>query len=193
MRIIAGSAKGRRLCPPSGEHTRPTTDRVKESIFNIIQFSLPNARVLDLFCGSGQMGIEAVSRGAASCLLVDSDRNASEASRKNVKLCQLENQTEVRCQNAESAVSALGQNSVDIIFLDPPYGGEPMRRILACIYRFDILRARGIMICESDKNDDLGQIVSPYRLMKRYVYGRVAVTTITRDFDGSSGDRTGQL
>lgn len=179
--MIGGSAKGRRLSAPPGAHTRPTTDRVKESIFNIIQFTLPEAQVLDLFCGSGQMGIEAVSRGAAGCLLVDSDRRAAAVSRKNVEMCRMTEQADVRCQDAESAAASLGQSSMDIIFLDPPYGGEPMRRILSCIYRFDILRSRGIMICESDKNDDLGPVLPPYRLLKRYVYGRVAVTTITRD------------
>ena len=181
MRVIAGVAKGRRLEAPQGENTRPTTDRVKESIFNIIQFMIPEAQVLDLFCGSGQMGIEAVSRGAASCLLIDSDRRAASVSRENVELCRMVDKTEVRCQDAESAVSSLGQNSIDVIFLDPPYGGEPMRRILSCIYRFDILRSRGIIICESDKKDDLGLITPPYRLLKRYIYGRVAVTTVTRD------------
>ena len=181
MRVIAGDAKGRRLAAPQGEHTRPTTDQVKESIFNIIQFMVPEAQVLDLFCGSGQMGIEAVSRGAAGCLLIDSDRRAAAVSRENVELCHMEDKAEVRCQDAESVVSSLGQDSMDVIFLDPPYGGEPMRRILSCIYRFDILRARGIIICESDKKDDLGSVLPPYRLLKRYKYGRVAVTTITRD------------
>ena len=120
MRVITGSARGRRLGELKGMETRPTTDKVKESIFNCIQFDVEDARVLDLFAGTGQLGIEALSRGAKSALFVDKRADAVKLVRENLALCHLEENAQVICGDS---LAALGTQSgrFDIIFLDPPY------------------------------------------------------------------------
>lgn len=181
MRVISGSARGRKLFTPPGLQTRPTTDRVKESIFNIIQMDVPGARVLDLFCGSGQMGVEALSRGAAHCLFTDADARAVETAVKNVELCRFSDRAQVLRQEISRTVGAIPSGSIDLIFLDPPYGGEQLREALALIFRFDILDADGIIVCESNHADDIGEIPSPYLVRRRYQYGKVAVSTVVRE------------
>lgn len=181
MRVISGSARGRKLFTPPGMQTRPTTDRVKESIFNIIQMNVSDAAVLDLFCGSGQMGIEALSRGARSCLFTDSDARAVETAKKNVELCSFGSKAQVLRQEMSRTISGCGAGSVDLIFLDPPYGGAQLREALALIFQFDILSADGIIVCESSRADEIGDIPPPFAVRRRYQYGRVAVTTIVRE------------
>ncbi len=181
MRIIAGAARGKQLYAPSGMHTRPTTDRVKESIFNIIQFRLSGARVLDLFAGSGQLGLECLSRGAAHCLFCDNDRAAAQVIRKNISLCKMEEKSALFCGNWEAAAAQKGPGAFDIILLDPPYGGEILNQALKYIMRFDILAARGIIVCESAREDVLAPPAAPYALLKQYRYGASAVTTLTRE------------
>ncbi len=181
MRIISGAARGKRLTAPPGLHTRPTTDRVKESIFNIIQFEIPGARVLDLFSGSGQLGLECLSRGAAFCQFCDNDRGALRAVQANVALCGMKGKSGVFAGDWKVLLSQCPQNGYNIVFLDPPYGGKAINEALCAIYRFDILAARGIIVCESAREDELAPPPIPYRLQKRYVYGSTAVTTLTRD------------
>ena len=181
MRIIAGSARGKRLTAPPGLHTRPTTDRVKESIFNIIQFDVPGARVLDLFSGSGQLGLECLSRGAAFCQFCDNDRGAIRAIRGNIAQCAAQEKSSLFCGDWKDLLAQSPANDYHIVLLDPPYGGKTINEALCAIYRFDILAARGIIVCESAREDGLAPPPAPYRLQKRYVYGATAVTTLTRD------------
>lgn len=180
MRIITGEARGKKLIAPEGMHTRPTTDRVKEAIFNIIQFDIEGRRVLDLFAGSGQMGLEALSRGAESCLLVDSDRGAQQAILKNIKNCGFEGRCRLASKDAFSVLAAEA-GGFGLIFLDPPYGGEILNRALGDICRFDILHQGGIIICESAKEDKITPLKEGYKILKEYGYGSIKVTTITRE------------
>ena len=135
MRVITGSARGRRLKTPETYDIRPTTDNVKEALFNILQFDVEGRRVLDLFAGTGQLGIEALSRGAKSAVFVDADRDAVRIVRENLKLCGLS--AEVRQQDA---LSLLRQGGVyDLIFVDPPYDAGLYRPVLETIKSVDNL------------------------------------------------------
>ena len=180
MRVITGSARGRRLGELKGMETRPTTDKVKESIFNCIQFDVADARVLDLFAGTGQLGIEALSRGAKSALFVDKRADAVKLVRENLALCHLEENAQVICGDS---LAALGTQSgrFDIIFLDPPYADDLLERAVAHIARFDILAPDGIMIAESPAEKELPKLSAPYRVAREYRYGRIKVTLYRRD------------
>ena len=180
MRIITGSARGKRLQTPSGLHTRPTTDRVKESVFNIVQWDLEGRKVLDLFGGSGQLGLESLSRGAASCVIVDGDRNAQKAIEANIKNCGFERACQLIKGDSFQFLQRQKKDSYLVIFLDPPYGGELLNRAIAEICRIDILTENGIMVCESSAEDQLQPVSAPYRVVKRYQYGHTAVTIITK-------------
>ena len=180
MRIITGSARGKRLQTPSGLHTRPTTDRVKESVFNIVQWDLEGRKVLDLFGGSGQLGLESLSRGAASCVIVDGDRNAQKAIEANIKNCGFERACQLIKGDSFQFLQRQKKDSYHVIFLDPPYGGELLNRAIAEICRIDILTENGIMVCESSAEDQLQPVSAPYRVAKRYQYGHTAVTIITK-------------
>lgn len=180
MRIITGSARGKRLQTPAGLHTRPTTDRVKESVFNIVQWDLEGRKVLDLFGGSGQLGLEALSRGAASCVIVDGDRNAQKAIEANIKNCGFEKTCQLIKGDSFQFLQRQKKDSYHVIFLDPPYGGDLLNRAVADICRIDILTENGIMVCESSADDQLQPVPAPYRVVKRYAYGHTAVTIITK-------------
>lgn len=175
MRVISGTARGKNLLPVSGMDTRPTTDRVKESIFNIIQTQVRGARVLDLFAGTGQMGIEALSRGAKHADFVDQSKNAADSIRKNIAGARVEERASVHVGEACEFVKKRTSKSYDIIFLDPPYGGELLQRILIAVETFDILAPDGIIICESAVDDAW---VSPLEDARVYRYGTVKVTVL---------------
>ena len=119
MRVITGSARGRKLLQPANMDIRPTTDQVKEALFNIVQFDLEGRRVLDLFAGTGQLGIEALSRGAESCLFLDESKAAVDIVRENVSRCGFENARILRCDSLGYLRSG---EQFDVIFIDPPYG-----------------------------------------------------------------------
>lgn len=177
MRVITGEARGRKLKEPTGMAIRPTTDQVKEAIFNICQFDLEGRRVLDLFGGTGQLGIEAKSRGAAEVTVVDQSREALALIRENVKRAGLELRV---CQG--EALSFLERCGVyDLILLDPPYDTDLVKNALERIKTFDILSKGGIIICETRAEMVLPELEAPYRRLREYRYGRVKLTTYTKD------------
>ena len=147
MRVITGSARGRRLKELEGMETRPTTGKVKESIFSILQFDIEGRRVLDLFAGTGQLGIEALSRGARECVFIDQRKDAVNLIRENVKLCDLTDNAVVR--QGDSMAYLKSGEKFDIIFLDPPYGSKLLGEALEQITKFDICREHGIIVAES--------------------------------------------
>lgn len=181
MRVITGIARGKKLVAPEGLDTRPTSDRVKEAIFNIIQFDVEGRHALDLFCGSGQLGIEALSRGAYSCVFADMDRKAADITRKNIANCGFEEQTEVYCGDSISILSRMKKGRFGLIFLDPPYHTELLKNSLLKICTLDLLAQGGIIICETEKGMTLPDIPAPYRVMKEYNYGKTVIVTVTRD------------
>ena len=177
MRVITGSARGRKLKTPANYDVRPTTDNVKESIFNIISFDIEGRRVLDLFAGTGQMGIEALSRGAAEAVFVDNSRESLKTVKDNLQLCGF------KAPVIQSDALAFIKSSTpfDIIFIDPPYDSGLYIPVLQEIERFDLLNEGGIIIAESRMDCELPELKPPYYLLKEYRYGRIRLTKYTRE------------
>lgn len=180
MRIITGIARGRNLRTLDGLHTRPTTDKVKQAMFNVIQYDIEGRQVLDLFGGSGQLGLEAASRGAAAVTIVENDRKAQQIVGENIRACKLEGICRLVAGDAISFLSRQKKESFDLIFLDPPYGGALLNRALAEICRIDILRQGGIILCESAAEDGLDMLTPPYQVTRTYRYGRICLTVVTK-------------
>lgn len=179
MRVITGSARGRRLLELKGMETRPTTDRVKEGIFSALQFDIEGARVLDLFAGTGQLGIECLSRGAESAMFVDMRGDAAALVKKNLALTGLSGQARVVNGNALDFISRTSER-FDLVFLDPPYVSGLLDEILERITApgFDILLPYGIIVAEHPADKTLPDLPPPYRLQRTYRYGKIAVTLI---------------
>ena len=177
MRVITGSARGRKLKEPAGMDIRPTTDMVKESVFNIIQFQVEGARVLDLFAGTGQLGIEALSRGAASAVFVDQSQEAVKLIRENLDHTGLADRA--RITRGDSLQFLRSGEKFDIVFLDPPYGVGLLEKALEGAAGFDILRENGIIVCESRKGDNLPDLGPGYR-QREYRYGKIKLTTYVK-------------
>ena len=179
MRVISGTARGRHLKELQGMETRPTTDRVKEALFNIVQFELPGRQVLDLFAGTGQLGIEALSRGADQCTFVDMRKEAAALIRENLRLTGLSERSRVVQGDALSFLSSCGEK-FDVILLDPPYHTELLEKSVKRITEFDILREHGIMVCESPLEQELPALAAPYERGKEYRYGKIKLTVYRR-------------
>ena len=171
MRVITGTARGRVLKELEGLETRPTTGKVKESLFSIIQFDIEGRRVLDLFAGTGQLGIEALSRGAAECVFIDRRADAVKLIQENLALCRLADRARVRQGDALP---------FDIVFLDPPYASGLLQQALTDIAAFDICRAHGIIIAESAVDTVLPEMPAPYALYREYKYGKIKLTVYHR-------------
>ncbi len=172
MRVITGSARGRKLKTLSGEDVRPTTDRVKEALFSIIQFELEGRRVLDLFAGSGQLGIEALSRGAASAVFVDAARASVQVVRENLEAVKLAQSAQV-FQMDSLAFLAGSCGPFDLVFLDPPYGAGLLQKALPLAARR--MAPGGVMICEAPLQEELPEQAEEYRLARRYPYGKISL------------------
>ena len=177
MRVITGSARGRKLKTPENYDIRPTTDNVKESLFNIIQFDIEGRRVLDLFAGTGQLGIECLSRGASSAVFVDQRREAVKIVKDNLKTCGLSG-TVVQ-SDALSFLRTCGK--FDIIFVDPPYDSDLYESVLNTVNSIDILSDGGIIICESRRERALPEMTAPYKKRKEYTYGKVKLCIYTKE------------
>lgn len=160
MRIIAGKAKSLPLTAPAGANTRPTTDRIKETLFNMIQLQLPEAYFLDLFAGSGGIGLEAVSRGAAHAVFVEQDQKAADCIKKNIAFTKFENQCTLLHMDVMSALHRLGGSpqAFDIIFLDPPYEQSLEKEVLNYLKNAAFLHADTMIIIEAALHTDLSYI-----------------------------------
>lgn len=179
MRVITGKLRGSKLLEPVGMNIRPTTDKIKESIFNIIQFDIEGRTVLDLFAGTGQLGIEALSRGASSAVFVDKSRDAVELIRKNLKRCEMS--AEVVQGDSLNYISR--GEKFDLIFLDPPYETDLIDKALKEIIKFDILSDGGIIICENMKDEMVSALSSPYFVGRVYKYGKTKLTVCGKRVD----------
>ena len=173
MRIITGSAKGRRLIAPEGTDVRPTTERVKEALFSIIQFEIEGRRVLDLFAGTGQLGLEALSRGAAFALFVDQDKRSVEIVKKNVALTGFSAVSEVVQREAVSYLRA-APDRFDLVFMDPPYGQGLCAAAAAELPR--VLKPTSVVICETGADETLPDAIGALPLAKTYRYSTVRLT-----------------
>ena len=175
MRVITGSARGITLKTPEGMTTRPTTDRVKEAMFSIIHFEIPGADVLDLFGGTGQLGIEALSRGAKSAVFVDAGEPACRLIRENLKRTKLEAQGRVIRSDYLSYLDRT-KEQFDIILLDPPYAEVFLESAIKKITEIDILRQDGIIVAERPLGKELPWEFPGYDRSKDYKYGNTLLT-----------------
>ena len=180
MRVITGKARGIVLKTPDGMATRPTTDRVKEALFSIIQFEIPTARVLDLFGGTGQLGIECLSRGASFCDFVDSAPAAAKIVRENLETTGLAGKAAVHQRDFTAFLQGQRGQKYGLIFLDPPYAETSLERALEIIADIDIVSGNGIIVCESALDKNLPELPAPYEKGKEYRYGKIKVTLYRR-------------
>ena len=178
MRVVSGSARGRRLKEPQGMDIRPTADQVKEAMFSIAREETPGARVLDAFAGTGQLGIEALSRGAAECVFCDQSPAALAIVRENVKLCGFEERAKIMRGDVKKLLPGLGK--FDMILLDPPYASDNYEECLNIIFEIDILCQHGIIICESLKERQMPPARPPYEMGREYRYGSKKLTVYRR-------------
>lgn len=175
MRVITGSARGTRLRELEGRDTRPTTDRVKEGLFSAIQFDIAGRRVLDLFAGTGQLGIECLSRGAASAVFVDHSPKAAALIRDNLRATGLEAHAAVLQTDALDFLSRTAER-FDLLFLDPPYASGLLEEAIKCAAAFDILKQRGIIVAEYSATAAFPVPPPPFHVGRTYRYGKIAVT-----------------
>ena len=180
MRVISGSARGIALKTPEGLQTRPTTDRVKEAMFSIIHFQLPGATVLDLFGGTGQLGIEALSRGAKNATFVDAGEKACALIKENLRRTKMEQLGRVVRNDYLTFLRGCTEK-YDMIFLDPPYAEVFLENALKCITEIDILRSNGIIMCERPLGKELPWEYAGYTRSKDYKYGNTLVTIYRKD------------
>ena len=185
MRVITGTARGRRLKDLPGMETRPTADRVKEGLFSALQFDIEGQRVLDLFAGTGQLGIEALSRGAGSAVFVDHSQVAVNIVRENLKIAGLADRARVVSGDSMEFPHSV-REKYDIIFLDPPYAAGLLEPALEYISKFDILAPHGIIVAESPAERKLPALGEPYRIYRAYRYGKIGVTIYRRAGEGDA-------
>lgn len=172
MRVITGLARGRRLETLPGDATRPTGEKVKESLFSAIQFDIEGRRVLDLFAGSGQLGIEALSRGAAGCVFVDKNTEAVKVIRQNLLHTGLAEKSQVLGTDALTYLTRPGDR-FDLVFLDPPYASELLLPVLNKVA--PLVNDGGIIVCETDDNTVLPDRLDRFAVAKTYRFGHTYV------------------
>lgn len=177
MRVTTGLARGRNLEAPQGLDTRPSSDMTKQAVFNIIQNYVEGSCFLDLFAGSGQMGIEALSRGAKNAIFIDSSSKAVEIVKANLKHCGLMEQARVALMDAKSFLQN-GSQLFDIVFLDPPYQQNIIDAILPLAV--ERMAPGGIIICETERNEQLPQGAGSFTETKTYLYGKAKITVYRR-------------
>jgi len=175
MRVITGKARGVQLKTPDGMLTRPTTDRVKEALFSIIHFEIPGAKVLDLFGGTGQLGIEALSRGAKSAVFVDAQENACRLIKENLRRTKMTQEGQVVRSDYLQYLERC-RDRFDIILLDPPYAEVFLENALKRITEIDILETNGIIVAERPVGKELPWEFEGYVRSKDYKYGKTLLT-----------------
>ena len=175
MRVITGSARGRALETLKGDDVvRPTTDKVKEAIFSSIQFEIEGRDFVDVFAGSGQMGIEALSRGAKSALFLDANKKAKDVIERNLKVTNLQQFATVVCADSIAYLKNTTRE-FDVAFLDPPYNKGILQEILPIIAQR--MKKTGVIICESELNDKILQKYYKFTLDRERTYGKIKVST----------------
>ncbi len=175
MRIIAGEYKGRRLASPIDDRVRPTTDKVKEAIFSILTNEIYGANVLDLFAGSGNLGLEALSRGAEHCWFCDSSRDSIKLIRGNISYCKADEKSTVLAGDFRKVLARI-TDQMDIILLDPPYGKGMLSECFDLIEEYDILAENGLILAEHRKEEELPEEFGRFTKIKERKYGKVVVS-----------------
>lgn len=188
MRVVSGKYKGKSLKAVPGNSTRPTTDKVKEAIFNIIGPYFDGGLCLDLFAGSGGLGIEALSRGTDKVIFVDRDGKAIQTIHENLRQCNIENEAEVYRNDANRALKAIVKRELlfDYIFLDPPYAKQQLKELLEMIDKHRLLKANGIVLCEHSTDVKLPARIAGLVKMKEETYGIITISIFSTEDSTSS-------
>ena len=177
MRVITGTARGRKIKTPVGFDIRPTSDQVKEAMFNIVQFDVEGRRVLDLFGGTGQLGIEAASRGAGEVVIVDMARESVKLIKENVASCKID----AKVVHSDAISYLHGCGKFDLIFIDPPYDSGLAEKALYAIKEIDILSEGGIIVCETRKETPTPELEAPYKKRREYTYGKIKLSVYIKE------------
>lgn len=175
MRIVAGEWKGKKLFPPRDDQVRPTSDKVKESIFSMISPDLPDAVVADLFSGTGGLGLEALSRGAKRCYFGDKQRDSFQLTRTNIAHCHAQDRA-VAIQGDFTHVLCQIREKVDIFLLDPPYGFDILAECFRRIDELDLLSEEGIIVAEHGVKEQMPDVLYSFEKIKERSYGTIAVS-----------------
>lgn len=183
MRVVSGNFKGKGLKAVPGSTTRPTTDKVKEAMFNMIGPYFDGGNGLDLFAGSGGLGIEALSRGLDHMIFVDRDGKAIGTIRENIHCCGLDDKVEIYRNDALRAMKAIMKRKItfNYIFLDPPYKQQQLIKLLELIHEHQLLSSPGVIVCEHSSDIELPQNVGNLVKIKSEKYGIIAITLYTRE------------
>lgn len=178
LRVISGKARGLKLDAPKNQDVRPTTDRVKESLFNMINSYIMDSNILDLFAGTGSLGIECLSRGAKNCVFVDKSKDSINIVRSNVKKARVENESTILNVDFKDAVKRLStQNQkFDVIFMDPPYYENMFIECLKSIDKFNLLDEDGIIVVEHDTKDLFEDSIGRLNKSREKKYGNTTLT-----------------
>lgn len=178
MRVIAGIAKGRQLKSITGNSTRPTTDKVKEALFSMLTPYLNGGLVLDLFAGTGGLGIEALSRGMERAIFIDHNKNSIEAIVHNLNACNFTAQAEIYRNDAERALKVLSKRELkfDLILLDPPYKQESYLKLINRFVEHKMVNINGIIVAEHDFKLELPDMIGSYEKIKKAVYGNIGLS-----------------
>lgn len=177
MRIISGKARGTKLYTLEGTNTRPTLDRVKESIFNIIQGNIENATVLDLFAGSGAIGLEMLSRGAKKAVLCDNSKEAVGIIKKNIEKTHSQEKAEIYNSDFETCLEKIKNQKFDIIYLDPPYATDYIYKSLSKIIELGITKKESLIIIETDDEQRILKEIEKIevKIIDKRKYGRATI------------------
>lgn len=180
MRIITGKARGLKLVVPKNMEVRPTADRVKESLFNIIGTKIIGARVLDLFAGTGNLGLESWSRGASNVIFVDESKESLRLVQSNIAKCRAQAETQTVKGNAINVLENLYNKGLrfEFIFCDPPYSKGLVQKVMVQLERFPVLENGGYLIVEHAKDDDIQVLTSCYELLRQESYGETVLSFI---------------
>lgn len=173
MRVITGTARGRKLATVEGMEVRPTAEKVKEAIFSSVHFELEGAKMADIFCGSGQMGIEALSRGASLCVFVDNGSRSIQVTKQNLIDTKLFQKARVVQTDAKAFLSGT-KEKFDIAFLDPPYSQGILQEVLPLLTK--VMKDTGIILCEHEEIDILPDEINGFVRVKKYRYSRISVS-----------------
>lgn len=178
MRIISGKARGKKLKTPEGDHIRPTLDRVRENLYNMIGIGIRGSIFLDLFSGTGAVGIEALSRGAEKVYFVDNDKKSYELTLYNVKSSRLEDSALLFNADAENALTQFERQGIkfDIIFLDPPYNKGIVQKILQQLGKYNIMQDEGTVIVETDRGEETPERIGKFFKTKEKNYAATKIT-----------------
>jgi len=183
MRIIAGKFRGRSIKAVKGNNTRPTTDKIKENMFNMLGQFFDGGRVLDLYAGSGNLGMEAVSRGIDEAIFIDTHPEAVRTIRDNVKVFKIEEKVKIYRNDASKALGVLAKKEIqfDLIFLDPPYKHQKINEILAIIAEGGLLVDDGVVVCEYLAEDSADMDFGGFEVVRQERYGITEITILRHD------------